>query len=211
MRSRGVLPSGRAWGVYEVLGIRVRVCDSFATAQAIWEAMHDGLLGDEEKSSVIHALLWADPDAVAGAYGPRLGDAMLDAMRQAFGMGGDSSGERVIDMDEDEARIRATCLEAYGRTYEELVETCSYRDFATLLAEAPSDTPMGRALYYRTAKPPDFGKGKQASRRRQEWQRAREAYALGHKASGLSGDGGKAANDKANDMFARMRRAAERG
>lgn len=201
MRERGELPDGRGYGVYEVMGQPVRVLDSFSSAMRCSKALEDRVLGHCGLIEVLLGLLACDPEGFCSKFGTRTTQALVSVMEQAFGWdfggdaeGGDAEGGGVIDWDADEARVRVTMRMAYGLGRE--FERLPYREVVDLVFMAPADTPMGRAVYYRVAEPPED------SEAREEFERMREHYALGDVGEGRD-------NEAATGMFESMRSMAD--
>ena len=194
------LSDGRRYGVYDVLGKRLRIIDDFATAVRLDKLTRDELFDDGQKTQIALAMVYPDPEKVAEAYGDDFPEAFRETLRQAFGMGEGKGGKRVIDYDEDAPRILATMRAAYGlgREYERM----PYREVMALLAYSPHDTPMGQAIYYRIAKQPkrDRYNGKYI----EEWRKMRDYSRIGGKEEDGEGD----ANDAATAAFEAMRRRA---
>lgn len=193
----------RRYGVYDVLGRRLRVIDDFATAVRLDKLTRDELFDDGQKTQIALAMVYPDPEKVAEAYGDDFPEAFLETLGKAFGMGEVDGGKRVIDYEKDASRILATMRAAYGlgREYEQM----PYREVMGLLAYSPHDTPMGQAIYYRTARQPkrDRYNGEYVD----EWIKRRDHYRLGGKDEDGEGD----ANDAATAAFEAMRRRADNG
>ena len=193
---------GRPWRRYDVLGRQVRVFDDFETAMLMNEMMEDPLFEPHEKDELALRMVTPDPARFAEAFGGRARDALAEVLRQAFGYGedGQGEGERAMDLDEDAARIRATMLAAYGLREAEW-RAMPFRDVCDLLALAPRETPMGQAVYYRTAKRPKATKGNKEALR--AFDEARRFYRLGESKAP------EKANDRATGAFEALRRRAE--
>lgn len=192
--SRGRLPDGIPYGVYEVLGRKVRVLDSLRNGVLAEEVIRDPLFEPEERAAIVCGIVLPDPEGFAEEFGSEAGEAVLGVLEAAFGFSEDS-GDRVLDFAEDAARIRATARAAYGLSPEELSEM-PFSEAVELIAMAPRDTPVGQALYYRTAEPPKRTKsnGEQVD----AWLEAREHYRI-------KGDWGEEdANAAATAMFDRL-------
>ena len=193
--------------VHKVLGRRVRVCDTVRTFRRVMRALQDEELDTREREIVVLRLVYADPDAVARAFGPDLHEAIQETLWDCFGI--DVTGERpndgkkAFDLDEDRARIIVTVREAYGMDWDALEDT-PYKEACALLLMAPHDTPMGQAVYYRLGKPPKRTKynGKEIS----AWREAAEAYRL--RGTGDAEDATERANNEASSAFEAMKRRA---
>ena len=142
--------------VYDVMGKKVRVRDSLGTYLLVIEALNDDDLDPFEKMALLYRMVLVNMDGFIEAFGVDSHKAICDILDQAFGIDLVGSGEpqeKVIDWDEDAPMITATVRHAYSMSYAELKEL-PYREACALISWSPSETPMGRALYYRTAKPP---------------------------------------------------------
>lgn len=136
------------------MGRRVRVDDSYRIALMLDELADDELLADAEKSQVVAALVLADPKGFAEEFGEDTPEALKSILRDAFDADASSpASSPKVDLQQDGARIKATMRMAYGMNAEELMNT-PWRDVADFVAMSPHETPMGQALYYRTAKRP---------------------------------------------------------
>lgn len=158
LRSREKI--GNRWvGIYETCGLRIRVYDDARTTMKVIKLFADEELSPQAKEYVLLRLLFPDPEKVVDAAGVDMAKVLSEIIWETSGL--DITGERisehkkpVFDWDADEPFIRTTMLTAYGKTLDELAEGLTYKDLTSLLFLAPHDTPMGQAIYYRTAKPP---------------------------------------------------------
>lgn len=147
-------------GLYECEGLEelVRVHDDAETAFAIIDLFADEEPSPECKRYVLAHLLFVDPEAVA----ERVED--LDrlmarlvwevALLDVDGTHGVKPEKRVIDWKADRKYIEPSVFAAYGVPYESLLRQVTLRQLGHLVGMAPHDTPIGQAVYYRTAKPP---------------------------------------------------------
>lgn len=190
----GRLEDGRVWHVYDVLDKKVRVIDDFANAMLIGELFDDKALDDSEKTSILTMMVLPDVQAFAEAFGEQTSDAFAQVMMQAFGIDvkGGVAEKRVLDWEEDAARIKATMRSAYGLGEEFM--GLPYLDVCELLGMAPQDTPMGQALYYRTADKPK--RTKYNKEQISAFEKARDFYKLGKKKTTI-----ERANATATSMF----------
>jgi len=85
-------------------------------------------------------------------------------------------GQKVIDWDKDASYIKTTLLTAYGIYWDDISQKITYAELVDLVSLAPHETPMGQALYYRTAKPPK--RTKYNTEEVEHFRKAREFYAL---------------------------------
>lgn len=179
LRSRGTL-DGRGYGVYETHDLRIRVFDDARTCMKVIQLFADRDLMPEVKAEILLRLLFPDPDAVAEAAGDDLGAILGDIVWEICGLDitgehDTDGGKQLFDWDADEEYIRTTMLMAYGKPIEELASHMTYRELVSLIFMAPHETPMGQAIYYRTAKPPkrDKHNGEQVEefkKRQRFWQ-----------------------------------------
>lgn len=200
--SSGHTEDGRLWDAYESNGRRFRVCDSWDVAMRLREMLSDDVLDDSDKAALMQVMVLPDPEAFASATGDAARDTLLDLMWQAFGFdldGSHRSEPQVMDWDEDSDRIDATMLSAYGLEPSRW-EQMSYLEVSRLIGLAPHETPMGQALYYRTAKRPKRTKYNKAEV--EAFDKAHDFYRLGRH---------KDANKSATEAFDRVRRAVTNG
>lgn len=166
-------PSNRDWHVIEVDGRKVRVFDSLADFLLIRDALEDELLDDYERWDVLLAMIYADPQGVCDALGEDVVHFVYETLWEAFGIDvegtHESDDKRLVDWDEDRDYITATTRTAYGMGFDEFARL-PYRECCVLVGLAPHETPMGQAIYYRTAKTP-----KQTKYNHEEIKRFREA------------------------------------
>lgn len=142
----------KSFSVYGILGRRVRVDDSYATARKLVRLFRDRILDADEKGAVALKLSVADPDGFCAAFGEDSPRAFREVLRKAYGAS-DKPSKVLIDLEQDDARIKATMLQAYGQTPEQF-ESMPYRDVCSYILMSPHETPMGQAVYYRSAKRP---------------------------------------------------------
>lgn len=142
----------RSSSVYEIFGRRVRVNDSYATARKLSEVFRDRILDDGTKGIIAFKLVLANPNGFSMAFGADTPTAFREVLKKAFGASGDNS-KVLVDLEQDDARIKATMLQAYGQTPEQF-ESMPYRDVCSFILLSPHETPMGQAIYYRAAKRP---------------------------------------------------------
>lgn len=154
-------PGGRLAHKYEYRGAVVLAHDSCRTALLVIDLLGDQSFSDTEKLALMAELVIADPapseldpDDLVGVLDAVLWEmAGIDLVgtREARG------GVRSFDWDEDQARIRASLLMAYGLDWEDASRRYTFAEVCDLLAmlcEADTKTPFAEAVYYRTAEPP---------------------------------------------------------
>lgn len=206
--------NGRLANTYNYDGKQVDVCDSARNAILIIELFQDEELQPDEKEQLLFRMLFPDPREVIEQFGDALEEMLIHVMWEAFGLDispdkrhADESEPPVFDFNEDAARIRASLLQCFGIDWDKVSSDITYSDMCALLGmllEAETETPFQQAVYYRTAKPPKRNKHNREIC--DAFEARRDHFALK--------DSGKpyvTSNDKAADMFAAMKRAAQRG
>lgn len=148
------------WGVYEWEGRKVRAYDSMANALRVIEFFSDESLDPLTKSAIFPRLLLVDPEGVRDAVDDMPGLLSM-IVWEAFGLDIDGThglvpdDRRVIDWDGDAQVIKASLYQVYGLPWDEMARELSFRDVTSMMGLVPHDTPLGQALYYRTADPPE--------------------------------------------------------
>lgn len=202
---------GRMCGVYEACGLRVRVYDDARTMMKVIDLFADTLIQPSVKLEVLMRLLFPNFEGVRERAGDRLGELLCSIVWEIAGLDISEGGSRrhekpLFDWDADEAYIRTTMLSAYGETLDALVSRITYRDLAALVLLAPHETPMGQAIYYRTAKPPKPTKYNQDEIR--EFKRRQRAWRLDATCGGSGSM--ESGNDIATSAFASIASHARR-
>lgn len=155
------------------MGRKVRVHDSLADFLLVRDALEDETLDEFERWDVLLALTYEDPQGVCDALSDQIAAFLTETLWEAFGIDLDGTHEsddkRLVDWDEDRDYITATTRTAYGMGFDEFARL-PYRECCVLVGLAPHETPMGQAIYYRTAKTP-----KQTKYNHEEIKRFREA------------------------------------
>ncbi|MEG2932718.1 MAG: Gp15 family bacteriophage protein [Gordonibacter sp.] len=201
------LDDGRIAHVYRVLNRNLRVIDGFEIGLLVSDLFEDALFDTNEKQAILLQMIFPDPSGFLSAFNGNQEEALSDTLWQAFGIdvSGDKPHEKpIIEWEQDAERIKATMLMAYGLDWEEARSRISYRDMCSLLGQAPHETPMGQALYYRTAKQPKATKHNREQIA--DFNRAKKHYAIREKNIYAP-----SANDDACVMFEAIARIAERG
>lgn len=202
-----LLEDERIAHIYRVSDRNLRVIDGFEIGLLVGELFDDDLFEADEKQALLLQMIFPDPKAFLEAFAGCLEAALSDTLWQAFGIDvtNDKPHERhVIDWVQDSDRIKATVLMAYGLDWEDARGRIPYRDMCALLGQAPHETPMGQALYYRTAKAPKATKYNRDQVA--DFAKAKKHYAIKDK-----NEDSPTANDSACSMFDAMARIAERG
>ena len=122
--------------------------------------------------------------------------------------GSHAGGERVIDWEQDADRIEASLWQAYGMPFEDIRERVSIEQLAALLCALPYETPLGRALYYRTAEEPALTEYNREQV--EEFRRLRSLYALDVSDDGRGGDAMERMDAATGDAFAAIAGSARR-
>lgn len=205
---------GRLVSTYTWRGQQVDVFDFARNAILIFELFEDEELEPYYKAQLLVRMLFPDPETTIAVAGDDLGDLLCTIVWDAFGLDitadhshAAESETAVFDWEEDAGRIRASLLQSYGLDWDEVSRSMSYSDICALLGamlEADAKTPFQQAIAYRTAKPPK--RNKHNGDICDAFEARREHFALG------AGKGTtKSANDTTADMFAAMKRAAQKG
>lgn len=194
------------WGGEEVL-----VRDDALTVLRCIRALTDAEATPEARADRFTSLIFADRMAALTACDYSAAEFERMCCEVAWDVCGlDLDGTRateepVWDIDEDAAIIRTSLRQAYGIDWDEECASLSFAEFVALVGGCPYETPLGRAIYYRT--PSTRPKANKHNRKEiQEWERLHKAYAL-HK--GRSSRGAREGSDAAmRDAFAALKRAA---
>lgn len=178
-------------------------CDAIAALRLLELAEEDA--APQDKSWVAWRVVFVDGDK-ASADDPAL---LSRAAWELYGIDLDGShesecgGKRVIDWKADAQRIAASVMQVYGMPWHRFARENTFRDVCAMIGMLPRETPMGTAIYYRTAEAPKFN-GRNAEQV-QAFRKLQQAYAI-------EGKNGMAdANASATDMFNALRRAAQNG
>lgn len=176
--------------------------DDVLAALRLMEAMR-GDMTAADRRWLAYRIVFADPEAAE-----REGDCLLaEAVWDLYGIDLDGShasecgGRRLIDWQGDAARIAASVRQAYGVPWERFARETGFRDACELICLLPRDTPMGTAIYFRTAEPPK--PNGRNSEQISEWKRVARFYAID--------DGRTDMNGAESDFFAALAKAAKNG
>lgn len=203
---------GRLVSAYGWRGLQIDVCDSARNGILVIELFQDEELRPDEKARLLVRMLFPDPSAAVAMAGDQLGELLIHVAWEAFGL--DISEDRrhsaqyespVFDFHEDAARIRASLLQCFGIDWDEACERLPYADMCSLLGmllEADTETPFQQAVYYRTATPP---------KRTKHNADLCGAFEARRRHFALESSEPRNANDVTADMFAAMKRAAQKG
>ena len=208
------LKGGGSAASYRWNGEEVLVRDDALAVLRCIELLQDEEMGEGDKAAEFIPLFFADP---AGAFAAcdfderDLGRLIESAVWDVCGI--DLKGDRphedpLWDPVEDAAYIRTSFRAEYGIDWDEAREDISFSEFVALVGGCSTNTPLGRAIYYRNPrtrpKPARKGSNKKEI---EEWERLHKAYALGRRRSsrGTREEGNDAAM---SDAFAALRHAA---
>lgn len=210
-RSSGRDADGR-YSVYEWEGRRIRIHDSAMCALRVMELMRDEAMDPITKRYVLMRLLFCDPEAVEAAVTDVEG-LMALACWEACGLdltgehADETGGERIFDWQQDEAVIRVSLYQEYGRPWDELARELTYRELTQMMGLISFDTPLGKAIYYRTA--PEPKPTRHNAEQVREFRERKAFWKL--KDNREPAEKMEAMNNQANDMFLAMERAAKNG
>ena len=204
------LPDGTMAMRYPWRGETVLVRDGAVEAMRMVEALSDATAPEERRRDEFLGLMFPDlADAMCACDWEPAQLAELAAQAAWDVLGVDLRGDRpceepVWDLEEDAARIRTSLRQAYGIDWDAERGRVSFAELVALIGGCPEDTPIGRAIHYRTRstrpRPTKYNR-----KEVEAWDRAHRAYALHGRSSRGTDEGVSAAMDGA---FAALRRAA---
>ena len=173
LNRRETVVDGRHCALVTVGGHEIAVRDDLTTALDVMSALEDDSTPAERIERVLSLML---PDLASLEY---LADGdILRLVWELYGIDlagehtAECAGARVFDWDEDASLVRAALLSEYGMTIAEASQRASYMDVCALVGLVSRDTPLGQALYYRSAPEPE------GERERREFRRMRAHWAL---------------------------------
>lgn len=146
---------------YEILGHTYLICDSIRNALLVSELLEDDEISQDSKQILLPAMVFVDLQEAIETAGEEFWEVLLDACWSALGIDLDGNHNTaneaaVIDFKQDASRIRASFLQVYGMSFDDISSKTSYIQFMGLvrgLLES-GESPLQQAVYYRTAKPP---------------------------------------------------------
>lgn len=206
-RKRSRKPTAFLYGGEEVL-----VFADARTSLKVIDLFSDSELYEELKAEILLQLLFPDPVETVKRLGNRFKPFLSELLWELCGLDVDgthcseASGERVIDFERDSELISASVMAAYGRSIDELSSECTLRELTVLIGLAPHETPIGQAIYYRTAKPPKATKYNKEEVAR--FKRLREHYRI--KSQVRAGDSMQKQSNAAFDAFKSLSISARR-
>lgn len=208
---RVALPDGGTATPYEWGDAVVLVHDDALTVLRLIAALRDEDAPEDERGETVVRSLFADwADAYTACdYDPEefsrlIASAVWDVC--GIDLKGDRAHEEPLwDPEEDAAIIRTSFRMAYGLDWDRAREEISFSEFVALVGGCGTDTPLGRAIYYRN--PRTRPRATKHNRKEiEEWERLHRALALG---KSRSSRGAAEGTDAAMaDAFAALKRAA---
>lgn len=202
---------GCRFRVVEHEGQPVRVYDDADTALRLIALFRDTEVEPGVKQWCAMQLLFPDPQAVAEHEWEDFGSLFSRLLWEMAGIDADDShageeGPRWVDWEADADYIEASLWRTYGQPSAAMARQLSFREYARMVSLCPHDTPMGQAIYYRTADEPRAGRYNQDEVAR--FRKMKRAWALEPRAAD---DGYRLASNAASDAFRGIAAAAERG
>jgi hypothetical protein len=204
------LEDGRICHLYDWGGKRFRVVDDAENVLTLIDLFKNEMLLPEVKYNILMDRLFPDPERVAEAIGDNLGELLSALLWDVAGL--DITGAHkaehqkpLFDWEQDATAIRVTLLTAYNLRWDDAKNRISYEELCDLIGMSPHDTPMGQALYYRTAPEPERTKHNGAEVER--FRKARDFWKLRNK-NKTAIDPMEDANNRANDAFAAFAKVA---
>ena len=170
---------GRRIRTYTREGREIHVRDDADTALRIID-LFTGEERPARKLDRMVALLFTDPVELQGIsdFAGLLAEVAWNEAR--IDMDGshaaETGGQRVLDWEQDCDVIQASRLRCYGVAWDEARYRFSYEQLIALIGMVDHQTPLGQALYYRTAKPPKPDKYNAEARR--EFAERRRYWAI---------------------------------
>lgn len=203
---------GRRYSVFEHEGQPLRAYDDADTALRLIGLFNDREVEQNVKFWAASRLLFVDPDAVMAHPWDDLGGLFSLLLWEVAGIDADDTHERegnrrVIDWDADAEYIEASLWATYGSSAGDMAKSLTFRDFAKLVGLCPHETPIGQAIYYRTAsEPADNGHNGEEIRR---FRKLKGAWALD--GAETAAEEYEQASNAASDAFAGIAAMAKRG
>lgn len=146
---------GKRFRLFEWEDKRIRVRDDALTCLKIIELFGDEDVTPEFKAKVVMQLVFVDYVAVSSKINDVFG-LLKAVLKEICKIDLESSEEpkKVIDWEKDAEYIRTSLWQTYGVSFEELREKVSFIELGEMIGMCPFETPIGQAIYYRTAKAP---------------------------------------------------------
>ncbi len=202
---------GCRFRVIEHEGQDVRVYDDADTALRLIALFKDTEIEWRVKYWCAMQLLFPDPEAVSAHEWEDFGALFSRLLWEVAGIDADDShvgdaGPRWVDWEADADYIEASLWRTYGQPSAAMARQLSLSEYARMVSMCPHDTPMGQAIYYRTADEPKAGRYNQDEVA--HFRKMRRAWALERR---VAEDGFRAASVAATDAFRGIAAAAQRG
>lgn len=173
--------------------VAIRMYDDAATALRVIQLFEDETIHEELKLRFLLELLFPNPQGVLEAVSD-LDGLIVHCVSELCGIdvsNGRSPDKDVLSFESDEAYIKTSLWETYGVSFDSIASQVTFRELLQLITLAPFETPIGQALYYRTAKPPkatkynseemkDFRKRKRFWALKGKSERSAESFGDGH-------------------------------
>ena len=167
---------------YEIRGHTYLICDSIRNALLVSELLEDEEMSQDAKQFLLPAMVFVDLQEAIDTAGEDFWEVLLDACWSALGIDLDgrhntTNEDAVIDFKQDASRIRASFLQVYGMSFDDISSKTSYIQFMGLIKGLleSGESSLQQAVYYRTAKPPKRTKYNEeeikAFRKKQEYYR----------------------------------------
>lgn len=137
-------------------GKSIRVYDDARTALTIIDLFSDETISIDLKYDILMKLLFVNPHGVVDGIADIQGLLVL-AVEKVCALditGGNPTEEKVIDWAKDSQYIKASMWQTYGKSLDEISEAVTLPELGSMIALCPRETPIGQAIYYRTAQPP---------------------------------------------------------
>ena len=202
---------GNRYSVMEWEGQGIRVYDGADTALMLIRLLRAEDVLPEAKWPVVYDLLFVDPAAVLARPWEDVDGMLTHIVYEVCGVDMDGSrgdfGKRVIDWEADGDYIAASVWQSYGVPVREIAHECTFAEFGRLVGLCPYETPIGQAIYYRTADEPKSTKWNQDQI--EEFRKRRRAWALDAPQGGTSSF--EAQNNDATLAFEGLKASIVRG
>lgn len=196
--------NGSTGHVIEYDGVAIRMYDDAKTALTVIQLFEDKTITEAVKLHFLLDLLFPNPQGVIDAVEDLQG-LIEYCIKELCGWDiskNHTHQKDVLNWNSDEAYIKASIWNAYGISFDAIASKVTYQELIQLIALSPFETPIGQALYYRTAKAPK--QTKHNKEQVKDFKEKQRFWALRSEDKGTvdAGDGAM------NDAFASLRRVA---
>ena len=206
LQSNNIVNDGHVISILRWKNVSVRVYADAATAFKVIALFADDTLVPETKMEILLYLLFPNPQGVVDAI-PDIQEFLIYCVRKIAGVDADKENRinqnQIIDWENDEPIIDASLWATYGQSFREISQKVTFVELGHLITCVPHETPLGQALYYRTAKEPKRTKHNQEEIK--EFRRMKKFWAIKAHAKEDSGDAAM------TDAFHALERAAKHG